>query len=90
MTAEIAQALSADKGGVVIRGVVRSGPADRAGIQPRDVVMEIDGKPMLDTPALLTCIANLSPGAPVKVKVWRDRKVVDVDVTVGKRPKAQQ
>jgi serine protease DegQ len=89
MTAEVAQALAVENGGVAIRGVVRNGPADRAGILPRDVVVEIDGKPTRDTAVLLNRIANLAPGAAVKVKVWRDRKPLDVDVTVGRRPKAQ-
>ena len=90
LTPEIAQALAVENGGgVLIRGIVRGGPADRAGILPRDVVLEIDGKPTRDTAALLARIAELAPGAPVKVKVWRERKAVDVDVTVGRRPKAQ-
>ena len=53
----------AHDGGVAIRGIVRGGPADRAGIHPRDVVVEIDGKPIRDTPALLARIADLPPGS---------------------------
>ena len=75
--------------GVPIRGVVRGGPADRAGIHPQDVVVEIDGKPTRDTPALLARIAELPPGNVVKVRIVHDREARDVDVTVGKRPKAQ-
>ena len=58
----------------MIRGVVRNGPADRAGIRARDVVLEIDGKPTRDTPALLARIAELPPGVGDKVKVWRERR----------------
>jgi serine protease DegQ len=90
LTAEIAQALALEGGGVAIRGIVRDGPADRAGIHVRDVVVEIDGKPTRDTPTLLARIAGLPPGSAVKVKVWRDRRMVDVDVTVGKRPRPQE
>jgi serine protease DegQ len=79
----------AHDGGVAIRGIVRGGPADRAGIHPRDVVVEIDGKPIRDTPALLARIADLPPGSVVKVRIWRDSAAQDVDVTVGKRPRAQ-
>ena len=87
---DIARALSLDNtAGVLIRGVVRDGPAERAGIHARDVVLELDGKPMRDTPALLARIADLAPGSPVKVKVWRDKKAQDVEVTVGRRPYAQ-
>ena len=90
VTSEVARALALENvGGVVIRGVVRNGPAERAGIRGRDVVLEIDGKPTRDTPALLARIAELPPGSIVKVKVWRDRKPQDVDITVGRRPNAQ-
>ncbi len=86
--ADIARSTNGENG-VPIRGVVRGGPADRAGIHPQDVVVEIDGKPTRDTPALLARIAELPPGNVVKVRIVHDREARDVDVTVGKRPKAQ-
>ena len=90
VTVEVARALALESvGGVLIRGIVKNGPAERAGIQVRDVVLEIDGKPTRDTPALLARIAELPPGSTVTVKVWRDRKLQGVDVTVARRPQAQ-
>ncbi len=90
VTAEIAQVLALENvGGVLIRGIVKNGPAERAGIQVRDVVLEIDGKPTRDTPALLARIAELPPGSTVTVKVWRAKKLQGVDVVVGRRPTAQ-
>ena len=87
---EIARALALDgTSGVLIVGVVRNGPAERAGILPRDVVLELDGKPTRDQPELLARIAQLPPGSLVKVRLWRDRKAQDVDVTVGRRPSVQ-
>ena len=51
---EIARALSLERPeGVLIRGVQRGGPADRAGVQVRDVVVDIEGRPTRNTPALL-------------------------------------
>ena len=87
VTPEIARALALENvGGVLIRGIVKNGPAERAGIQVRDVVLEIEGKPTRDTPALLARIAELPPGSTVNLKVWRDRKLQGMDVTVGRRP----
>ena len=43
--ADFARASSSRESGVVIRGIVRGGPADRAGIHVQDIVIEIDGKP---------------------------------------------
>ena len=86
---EIAQALAYDgTAGVLIRGVVKGGPADRAGMQVKDIVIGIDGKPTADTQVMLARIAELPPGTAAHVKLWRDRKPVEVDVTVGKRPRA--
>jgi serine protease DegQ len=87
-TGQFARA-SAQEGGVAIRGIVRGGPADRAGIRVQDIVIEIDGKPTRDTQALLARIAELPPGNVVKVKIVHEREAHDVDVTVGKRPRAQ-
>jgi len=90
VTPEIAQALALESPGVAIRGVMQGGPADRAGIRPRDVVLAVDGKATPETPALLARIAALPPGNAVRVKLWRDRDTLEVDVTVGKRPRVAQ
>jgi serine protease DegQ len=90
LTADVAKALALENVlGVPIRGIVRNSPAEHAGIQVRDVVLEIDGKPTRDRIALLARIAELAPGSVVSVKVWRERKLQDVDVTVGRRPAPQ-
>jgi serine protease DegQ len=88
LSTELARSTAVESG-VAIRGIVRGGPADHAGIHVRDVVVEIDGKPTRDTPALLARIAELPPGNVVKVKIVRDKAAQEVDVTVGKRPKVQ-
>ncbi len=75
--------------GVLIRSVPRSGPADRAGIQPRDVLLVLDGKSTHDVSTLLAQIAALTPGAQVKLTVLREQKPVELEVTVGKRPKVR-
>jgi serine protease DegQ len=86
----IARALALERAeGVLIRGVQRGGPADRAGVQIRDVVIDIEGRPTRNTPALLSRIASLTPGSSAKVTLMREGKPVTVDVVVGRRPKAQ-
>ena len=88
---ELATSLALDRAeGVLIRGLQRNGPADRAGVQASDVVLEIAGKATPDVPQLLARIAELTPGSSARVKVWRDGKPVDVDVMIGKRPKPEK
>jgi serine protease DegQ len=87
ITREAAQALAlARTDGVLVRALQRDGPADRADIQVRDVVVEIAGKPTPDVPQLLARIAELTPGSSARIKVVRDGKPLDVDVVIAKRP----
>jgi len=90
LTHEAAEALAlARSDGVLVRAVQPDCPADRAGIQVRDVVVEIAGKPTPDVPQLLARIAELAPGSNAKVKVVRGGKPLDVDVVVARRPRIE-
>ena len=90
ITREAAQALAlARTDGVIVRALQRDGPADRAGIQVRDVVVDIAGKPTPDVPQLLARIAELRPGTNARVRVLRDGKPLDIDVKVAKRPRPE-
>jgi Do/DeqQ family serine protease len=76
--------------GVLIEGVLRGGPAERAGLKPGDILVAIEGKPVKDPNAMLNLVAALVPGKPASIKLRRDNKDVDVRVAVGKRPTQQR
>jgi serine protease DegQ len=69
--------------------VLRDGPADKAGIKPGDVLVDIDGKPVSDPAAMLNLVAALAPGDTAKVKLKRQGKDVAAEVRIGRRPKPQ-
>jgi Do/DeqQ family serine protease len=73
--------------GALIAGVLRGGPADKAGVKPGDVLVEIDGKPVPDPTAMLNLVAALAPGKPAQVKLKRQDQELATTVTVGRRPK---
>src|ERR1700704_2054487 len=75
--------------GALIAGVLRGGPADKAGIKPGDVLLEVQGKPVADPAGMLNLIAALAPGQSAKVKLKRQGQEVDATVPVGRRPKPQ-
>jgi serine protease DegQ len=88
LTPEIAKALALNRlDGVVIGDVQRGGPAERAGMLVRDVVLEIGGKSTRSVPQLLARIAELPPGSNAKVHVLREGANIEINVLVGKRPK---
>ncbi len=73
--------------GALIAGVLRGGPADKAGIKPGDVLVEVEGKPVSDPSGALNLIAALGPGKAAKMKLRRQGQSVDASITVGRRPK---
>jgi len=73
--------------GALIAGVMRGAPADRAGIKPGDVLLDISGKPVKDAQAMLGIIATLEPGKVARLKLKRTGQDITADVTIGKRPK---
>lgn len=73
--------------GALIAGVMRGAPADRAGIKPGDVLLDIAGKPVQDAQAMLGMVATLEPGKVTRLKLRRAGQDITADVTIGKRPK---
>lgn len=78
------------KSGVIIAGVLRNGPADKAGIRPGDILTAIDGKPVADTTDMLNLIAQLTPNSKANVRLLRKRGEIALDVVVGKRPRLKR
>jgi serine protease DegQ len=87
LTPGLAQALGvrASSGAVLLR-MLRGGPADRAGLQPGDIVTSLEGKPVADTRDLIERTAAIKPGSQGEFSVLRDGKEVKLKVQVGRRP----
>ncbi len=75
--------------GAIIAGVLRGGPADRAGVKPGDVLTAINGKAFSDPQAMLNLVAALQPGSSAKMLLRRQAQSLELEVTVGRRPKPQ-
>ncbi|MGK5029247.1 Do family serine endopeptidase [Janthinobacterium sp. DSP2-3-3] len=87
ITPELAQSFGLQRtSGAIIAGVVRNGPADKAGIVPGDILLTVEGQPVGDTTEMLNLIAQLPPGGKAKMTVLRKNREVALDVMVGKRP----
>ena len=87
ITPELAHSFGLQRdSGAIIAGVVRNGPADKAGMKPGDILVSVDGKPVRDTNEMLNLIAQLEPGGKATMRVLRKNRESDVAITVGKRP----
>lgn len=91
ITPELAESFGfTQKSGAIIAGVLKGGPADRAGMRPGDILVAVDGKPIADTTDMLNLIAQLTPGNKAKMTVRRKSQESTLDVIVGKRPKPKR
>jgi serine protease DegQ len=88
ITPPIAESFSLDDTrGALITGVLRGGPADKGGVKPGDILVEVQGKPVADPAGMLNLVAALAPGQAAKLKVKRQGRDIEASITVGRRPK---
>ena len=91
ITPELAESFGlTTKSGAIIAGVLKGGPADKAGMRPGDILVAVEGKPVADTTDMLNLIAQLTPGNRAKMTVMRKSQQATIDVMVGKRPKIKR
>jgi serine protease Do len=84
ITAETAKTLFGlpNTNGAVILTVVPERAADRAGMEPGDVVVEFAGKPVKDSDSMVSMVVNTKPGTSVPIVVYRDKQRKSLNVTV--------
>ncbi|MFW5799881.1 MAG: Do family serine endopeptidase [Spirochaetota bacterium] len=80
--------------GAIVNDIVPAGPADSAGIEPMDVITEIDGKDVENSTDVVKTIVNYDVGDVVKIKLLRlenqtETKEVTVKVELGLRDEAR-
>ncbi|MCW8920056.1 MAG: PDZ domain-containing protein, partial [Sedimenticola sp.] len=91
ITPELAESFGLkEHSGVLVSGVLNGGPADKAGIQPGDVIAKIDDKVLTRSHDILNIIAAVPPGEKVNIQGWRDGASFDIDVEVSERPRIQK
>jgi serine protease Do len=91
VTGEIAESLGLDKvQGALVASVNDKGPAQLGGIQPGDVILSFDGKPVADMRRLPMVVAETRVGKTVPVTVWRKRQKETLQVAVGKLDETEQ
>lgn len=72
--------------GVIVAGVVSEGPAAKAGLQPGDVLLSIDGQAILDARATMSDIASIPPGTSLPLTIVRSGERIEMTLEVGERP----
>ena len=90
LTPELAETFGLkDVEGVIITGVLQTGPAFKAGVRPGDVLLAVEGQQVKSVAELLARVSALKPGQAARVTVLRQSDQIDLTITPGQRPKAK-
>ena len=69
--------------GALVNSVEKGGPAEKAGIEPGDVILRFDGKPVNSSEDLPRLVGAVKPGSKVTVQLWRNKQTRDVQIVVA-------
>ncbi|MFC3394101.1 outer membrane-stress sensor serine endopeptidase DegS [Brenneria rubrifaciens] len=72
--------------GILVSTVDPGGPADKAGIRIRDILVSVNNKPTRSVIETMDQIAEIRPGTVVPVVVKRDNKEIRLDMTIQEFP----
>jgi serine protease Do len=79
-----------DEKGALVGDVLEEGPAAKAGVLAGDIIIEFDGREVVDQAGLRNAVAVLTPGRTVAMKVLRDGKELTINITVSEQPDQAQ
>ncbi len=87
VTPDLARALSLPQDwGVIVSDLLPGGPSDVAGLQPRDIIVSIDGRPVDSLPYFAFQLYTRRAGDHVKLTILRGREHIALDVPMIERP----
>ena len=72
--------------GAVVQEVIADSPAEKAGVQVGDIIVEFDGTPINANHRLADVVSQYEPGERVAIKVWRAGDTQRITVTLGENP----
>ena len=75
--------------GLIVLSAEPDGPAARAGVLIGDILVALAGKPVRDTDDIQSALDSGSVGKPVAARIVRGGQVIEVNITVGERPRRE-
>lgn len=78
-----------DRTGLIIAGIFRNGPAHQAGLQPGDILLQIEGEAVNGSRQAMNRIARFKPGDKVELGVLRNGHEMSLAATISERPRSR-
>ncbi len=78
-----------NQAGAMVSRVSPDGPAEKAGVQAGDIILEFDGRKIERWSDLPRVVGATAPGTKTQMKVWRRGKEVALEITVGETPSSE-
>lgn len=75
-----------DDQGLEVKLVDPNSPADKAGIKPNDVLLELNGRAIEDNPQFQRLIGSTPPGTKITLTIWRNGAKQMLTATLDSRP----
>jgi serine protease Do len=72
--------------GVIVSDVYKKGPAEKADLRIGDIILEVNGTRINTADEFSGLLADASPGDVLKMKVFRDKKMIQVDLKIERKP----
>jgi serine protease Do len=81
---EVAESLGLSKTqGALVRGVEQGSPAEKAGLEPGDIILKFEGKTIEKSADLPRVVGNTKPGTRSTIQVWRRGSTKEMHITEG-------
>jgi serine protease Do len=74
-----------DTSGALVSQVVPGSPSEKAGVKAGDIILDFNGQPVSGASQLKNIVGQTKPNSAAKLKIWRDKKTISLDVTIGER-----
>jgi len=75
--------------GALVSNIEKNGPADKAGLEPGDVIVKFNGQSIDRSSDLPPMVANVKPGSTVSMEVWRNKQLKKLSVRIDEMQTAQ-
>jgi serine protease Do len=71
--------------GATVRNVAPDSPAQKADLQPGDIITKVDTQPITGSRELIRCLKNSTVGQELKLTLYRKGQTLEVTITVGEQ-----